>query len=311
MPAEYIHISREVMASTFQVFLNAGEYKNGVDIALDALDEVSRLEKLLNYFDSQSEINRVNVCGAKDFVQIVPEVYGLLKKCDKIYKETEGAFDITSSPLWEAWGFSRRKPRFPEESVWEEARKCVGADAILWDDAQNALKFQKKGMKISLGSIGKGFALDAAVSILDASGVNNYLFHGGLSSVFARGKRRGRKDWQVGLHHPLKINARIMEISLRDGALATSGSATQFFWYQGKRYGHILDPRTGNPVQGVLSATVLAQNATDADALATAFYVMGVEKTEEYCKKNPELGVIFVLPGEGENLEIKKIGSVP
>ena len=304
-----IRVSREAMASDFQIFLNAGEYEHGVEAALAALDEVTRLEKMLSFFDSESEISRINRLAARNFVEIEPEVYDLLKKCDKMYHESAGAYDITATPLWEVWGFAKRKATFPEESVLRKTLACVGGDGILWDDENRSLKFSRDGMKISLGSVGKGFALDAAVRVLDEAGIANFLFHGGLSSVFARGARRGRKDWLVGLHHPLQADTRIMEIPLTGRALGTSGSATQFFWWQGKRFGHILDPRSGMPTENVLSVTVLTDEAADADALATAMYVMGVEKTEAYCREHPELEVIFVLPGDGGKLEIKKIGE--
>ncbi len=308
--AEYVHISRECMAATFELFLNAGEYANGVKIALSALDEVTRLEETLSFFEEDSEIARLNRVAERDFTEIEPEVYHLLRKCDKIYRDSEGAFDVTATPLWEVWGFARRKAVFPEEQARREALAKVGGDALRWDDARCAVKYEKPGMKISLGSVGKGFAMDAAVRVLEAAELRNYLFHGGSSSVFASGYRRGRKDWLVGLHHPLQAGVRIMEIPLRDRALATSGSATQFFWWHGKRYGHILDPRTGFPVENVLSATVLAENATDADMLATAMYVMGVERAEAFCSRRPEIGVIFVLPGEGGTLEIRNVGNV-
>lgn len=307
--ADYVHISRQCMAANFEVFLNAGEYVNGVKIALEALDEVTRLEETLSFFADESEIARLNRMAERDFVEIEPEVYHLLRKCDKIYQASGGAFDITATPLWEVWGFARRKAVFPDEQARLDALAKVGGDALRWDDARCAVKYEKPGVKVSLGSVGKGFALDAAIRVLEAAELRNYLFHGGGSSVYASGFRRGRADWLVGLHHPLKAGVRLMEIPLRDRALATSGSATQFFWWRGKRYGHILDPRTGFPVENMLSATVLAGNATDADMLATAMYVMGVEWAEAFCAERPELGAIFVLPGEGGKLEIRKIGN--
>lgn len=309
-PAEYVEISRRCMAADFLIYTNAGEYCHGVDTALDALDEVTRLEKLLSYFEEESEISRINAWAGRDFVEISPEVYGLLKQCDTIFRQTDGAFDISATPLSEAWGFMARKGRVPEESQRLAALSLVAGGEILWDDNRCAVRLPRAGMRISLGSVGKGFALDVSATVLEEGGMENFLFHGGSSSVLARGERRGRKDWLVGLHHPLKPGRRLKEIPLQNRALGTSGSAAQFFWWQGKRYGHVLDPRTGFPAEGVLSVTVLAATATEADALATAFYVMGVEATEAFCKNRPDLGVIFALPAGGGEPELKSFGNL-
>ncbi|MDO4575406.1 MAG: FAD:protein FMN transferase [Planctomycetia bacterium] len=292
--AEYVQIRRRAMAAEFVIFVNAGEYRDAVETSLDALDEVTRLEKLLSYFDEESEIFRINQWAAGGFLSTDAEVYGLLRQCDALYRATDGAFDMTATPLAKAWGFMRRKGTVPDEATRCSAMACVGGDKIDWDDGNRSLRFHVSGMEISLGSIGKGFAIDAAAGVLEAAGMENFLIHGGNSSVLARGARRGRTDWLVGLHHPLKPSSRLMEIPVRDRAVGTSGSATQFFWHEGKRYGHVLDPRTGFPAQGVLSVSVLAGTATEADALATAFYVMGVEKTRAFCETRPDLGVVFV-----------------
>src|SRR5262249_6459055 len=145
------------------------------------------------------------------------------------------------------------------------------------------VSFQAPGIEINLGSIGKGYALDRMSEMLTDSGIENFLLHGGNSSVLARGTQRDT-SWQIGLRHPLDPQRRIGEISLRNRALGTSASGTQFCEYEGRRYGHILDPRTGQPTQGTLSATIAAPSGAEADALATAFYVMGAEAAIGYCR---------------------------
>ena len=310
VPVQYMEYSRKAMAADFVIFTNAGEYENAFDAAIEALDEVSRLEKVLSYFLPDSEISLLNEDGPYYPVSVSPEVYELLKYCGRLYEETHGAFDITATPLSEVWGFMRRAGRLPSEEERLEALAKVSAGRIQWDDAECAVQLGCEGMKVSLGSIGKGFALDAAARILEIYGLNDFIFHGGLSSVLARGARRGRKDWLVGLHHPLKPNERLMEIPLKDRALGTSGSATQYFWANGRKFGHVLDPRTGFPAMNVLSATVLAPTATEADALATAFYVMGPEEAEAFCRERPELGAVFVLPGSGSSVNVIRFGEI-
>lgn len=308
-PVHYMEYSRKAMAADFVIFTNAGEYENAFEAAVDALDEVSRLEKVLSYFLPDSEISRLNADGPYYPVSVSPEVYGLLRQCRDLSEATRGAFDVTATPLSEVWGFMRREGRLPSEEERLDALAKVSTASIEWEDADCALKLGCEGMKVSLGSIGKGFALDAAVRVLEQSGLDDFIFHGGLSSVVAHGARRGRKDWLLGLHHPLKKNERLLEIPIRDRALGTSGSATQFFWANGRRYGHVIDPRTGFPAMNVLSATVLAPTATEADALATAFYVMGPDETRDFCRNHPELGVLFVLPS-GVDVKIVRIGEI-
>ena len=309
-PVTYMEYSRHAMASDFVLFANAGEYSTLFDTAAAALDEVSRLEQLLTYFDSESEISRINRLAGLGWVETEPEVYDLLKYCRQLDFDTHGAYDITATPLCEVWGFMRRKGVLPEEEERRTALESVSTERITWDDEGCRLKFERPGVKISLGSVGKGLALDRAGDVLAEAGVTDFLFHGGASSVLARGARRGREDWLIGLHHPLRPKERIREITLRDRALGTSGSATQFFWSGGKRYGHILDPRTGWPAVNVLSTTVLAPTAREADALATAFYVLGIEQTRAFCEKRPDLAVIFVLPKGANELEMVEVGSL-
>ena len=157
-------------------------------------------------------------------------------------------------------------------------------------------------MEINLNAIGKGYAVDRCGELLRAAGVEDFLIHGGQSSVLAGGSRAGAdadaRGWSVALKHPLKPQQRLAEIWLRNRALGMSGSGVQFFHHQGRRYGHVLDPRTGWPAEGVLSATGLLPSAALADAVSTACFVMGREGVEEYCRNHTDVSAILVCPGE-------------
>ena len=177
------------------------------------------------------------------------------------------------------------------------------------DGAQ--LRFLQAGIEINLGSIGKGYALDRAGELLAECGVDDYLLHGGNSSVLARGAHAelgADGGWSVGVRDPLHPARRLGQLRVRDRALATSGSGTQFFVHHGKRYGHMLDPRTGQPAEGVLSATVLAPTAAEADALSTAFYVMGPEQTAAYCDQHPEIAALMFCPGTRARWRVIRFG---
>ncbi len=169
---------------------------------------------------------------------------------------------------------------------------------VEFDAARNAVHFDRPGIEFNLGSIGKGYALDRAAEVITAAGVTRFLLHGGNSSIVARGQ------WQIGLRHPLKPQQPLGEIKLEDCALGTSGSGTQFFLHDGRRYGHILDPRSGRPAEGMLSVTVAATSGAEADALATAFYVLGVDDAIGYCRNHPGISAVLIAPAASSRIDV-------
>lgn len=319
-----IHVARRAMACEFEVRFNAGQYENATELALKALDLVEALEDRLSIFRENSELCRINRAAAGEPVEVEPDLFELLQLGARLYDETSGAFDLTSAALWEVWGFARRAGTVPDEKQLAEARSRVGSHLVELDGQHRTIRFLRDGVQINLGSIGKGYALDRCAERLLQGGVEDFLIHGGNSSVLARGDRaagdtpaevRGpapsdiARGWSVGVRHPLRPDRRLAEIRLCDGALATSGSWAQSFVHQGRRYGHILDPRSGRPAEGVLSATVIAPSAALADALSTAFYVMGPQESLEYCQDRPEIATVLVCPvRHSGGIEIKTAG---
>jgi thiamine biosynthesis lipoprotein len=299
-----LEISRRAMATDFQVYLDAIRHKQDTEPALEALELVESLESQMTVYREYSEIMDINRRAATAPVMVEARLFGLLRLAVELYKETEGAFDITSGPLSKLWGFYRRSGQFPDQIALREVLTRIGTDAIELNDAKSTIRFLKRGMEINLNALGKGYALDRIAERLDESKLNNFLIHGGQSSILARGSREATDDpseltgWRVTVRHPLKRNQRVAEIRLCNRSLGTSGTGTQFFHHKGRRYGHILDPRTGQPAEGVLSATVVAPSAALADALSTAFFVMGPEAVESFCKERPELSAVLVCPGQ-------------
>lgn len=295
--------SRRAMACTFEVFQNAGQYEHGAEAALAALDVVEQLEDQLSIYRDHSEISRLNRAAATGPVTVEPQLFALLAQAVGIHRETQGAFDVTSGPLSAVWGFTHRRGRIPASGDIETAQARTGSQHLALDEATSSVSFRRPGLEINLGSIGKGYALDRAAGAMAALGVDDFLLHGGSSSVLARGTHgspHGEPGWFVGLRNPLHPGRRLGRLRLVDRALATSGSGTQFFIHEGRRYGHILDPRTGWPAEGVLTASVLAPSAAEADALATAFYVMGPAAAGEYCKTHDGVAAVLVCPATRE-----------
>ena len=291
-PGYWLHVNRTAMACRFEVTIPQSE-EAGVTAATEALDEIDRLEALLTVFRDTSEVSYINSHAANTSVRVSSELFDLLLLCKRFHRETGGAFDITSGPLTRCWGFLRRQGRLPVQEEIDHAKLIVGSEQLIFDDVAMSVRFAREGMEINLGSIGKGYALDRAVGLI-ADKVNNVLLNAGASSMKAIGSGERGDGWIVGLRNPRFKLRRLGVLRLRDCALSTSGNEEQFFEHQGRRYSHIIDPRSGWPAQGVTSVSVVAPTAAQSDALATAFFVGGRELAEHYCQTHTEVLVIML-----------------
>lgn len=297
-------VSRKAMNDEFETIFSRLDFPQGTKAALDALDEVERLEQVLSVFRFDSRIQYINLTAHEIPVRLDEELFDLITLCVKFAEETGGAVDITSSPLWKVWGFAKRKGRIPTVSEIETALANVNYRLLELDPETKTIRFKKKGVELNFGCVGKGFALDIAARKLLEQQVDRFLFQGGLSSVLAVGS-----GWKIGVAHPMRPGKRLAELLLDNEAVATSGSQKQFFRYNGRSYSHLIDPRTGQPADNVLSVTVLAPTGTQAELLSTAFFVLGAEQTEEYCKKNQEITALMTIPVQkNAGFEIRLFG---
>lgn len=289
------------MACEFAIEYHAADGATTGDAALAALDLVEEIEAQLTIYRDASDVLTINRLAAAEPVEVEPRLFGLLEMCVTIHAETGGAFDITSGPLSRAWGFLKREGRLPAEAEIADATDIVGLHHVSLDPSHRTITLSKPGVEINFNAVGKGYALDRVAELLAERGVGDYLCHGGGSSVLARGRDRGGgwDGWSVGVPHPIERERTIGEIILHDEALGTSGAGTQFFEVEGRRFGHLIDPRTGWPAEGVYTATAVAATGAEADALSTAFYIMGPGDTAEYCAAHPEVGAVMVCPREG------------
>ncbi|MDX1948661.1 MAG: FAD:protein FMN transferase [Pirellulaceae bacterium] len=330
-----LSISRDAMACQFEVLLPGDS--TAAEGAVAALDLVERLEAQLTVYRDNSEIMAINRRAATEPIPVEAALFDLLQRSVELFEQTGGAFDITSGPLSKVWGFYRRQGALPAPDEIAAALANVGSQHLQLDRARRTIRFGRPGMELNLGAIGKGHALDCAAAELLSAGAENFVIHGGNSSVLARGGRGISEGgfqkadlptmpaggfqqseisnlkssisptWSVALRHPLRPEIRLAEFFLINQALGTSGSGTQFFHHQGRRYGHILDPRTGWPAQQVLSATVIAPTAEQADALSTAFYVLGNEPAAEYCRAHPEISALLVTAPRAGAIELHPV----
>lgn len=258
---------------------------------------IDDIESQLTVYRNDSEISVINRLAFDRSVEVEPRLFELFQKSEKLTRETWGAFDITMGPLIRAWGFWRRQGRIPPPQERHQAWQRVGMHRVELTADRRTIRFQKAGMELNLGSIGKGYALDRCFEMARDAGFQSLLMHAGGSSVRAVGNQPGCKGWSVGIRHPWEAHRRIALLTLCDRALATSAATHQHFEHLGRKFGHLLDPRTGRPAEGVASATAVAPTAAEADALSTAFFILGLEKTRLYCSKHPDVGAIILVEG--------------
>ena len=295
----WLKVHRPAMACRFEVTL-ASEDARHVEAARLALDEVDAIESVLTWFRDTSELSRVNREAAKGPVAVGPFLYALLALCRDLHLLTRGAFDPASTALSRTWGFLDRRPRVPTQDAIAEALARSGMDKVVLDATAHSVRFTTPGVEISFGAVGKGWALDRVAASLVERGVRRALVSAGGSSQRAW----GGEAFELTLEPQRQELGRLL---LRDAALATSASGEQHFEQDGRRYGHVLDPRSGWPAAGVRSASVVARDASVADALSTAFLVAGPALAESVCAARP--GTLALLVLEERPDEILQFGT--
>jgi thiamine biosynthesis lipoprotein len=303
-----LRLTQRAMACEFTVILNPGIHEY-LPFASDALRLVEPLEDQMSVFREHSELSRLNRAAADGSVVVERNLFNLLQQAIQISQATDGAFDPTLGPLLALWRSCRKENRIPTDEEIGRCRQIVGVDHVQADDSDRSLSFDAVGVELDLGGIGKGYALDRMAAELQSHDAGDFLLHGGYSSIFAAGEHNNTGGWPVGIGNPLFTEKRMGTVLLKEKAMSTSGSNIQYFRVGGRRYGHILDPQTGWPVENLLSVTVLADSAAKADALSTAFFVIGVENTRRCCDTLDGVGVIMIpFPERGRKVTPTVIG---
>ncbi len=280
----WLRVFRRAMACRFEVTL-PGEHASGVAAATSALAEADRLESALSIFRPTSELSHVNQLGATGPIRVSDELFELLVLCDELSTATDGAFDVTSTPLSACWGFLRRQPCVPTAEALESARTLVGRERVILDNVARTVQFDRPGVSVNPGAIGKGYAVQAVASRLWDQGIRHALVSAGGSSVAALSECAA--GWRVDVT-TTRGARRLARLRLRNVALGTSGAGEQYVELEGTRYAHVIDPRTARPCSGIVSASVVTTDAARADALATAFFVGGLDLARAYCAAHPE-----------------------
>lgn len=287
-PIREIHY---VMGTLLDITLFGVEPDMGRTLLRRCFREARRLESLLSAHDEESALSRVNRMASRGPVEVQEDLSALLQVAAGFWEETGGAFDITSGPLLDLWQKAVLDEQEPDGASLKEALGKVGLKNLrLLDETAELLL---KGMRLDLGGIGKGYAVERIVRLLKEAGVQHGLVNFGLSSLYALGSPPGEEAWWISIKG-MKEGEWIGSVALTDRALSVSGSYGRSLEIQGRRYGHILDPRTGLPLDRERLSVVLGSSATEAEAFSTALLILDGEEGLALLERRPRLeGMIF------------------
>ena len=262
-----------------------------------AFQRIEEIEHITNNYDDSSFISMVNREAAKQAIALDTIMYDLIIESDRVNKLSGGAFDITIESVKQLWNFSDDNPRIPGDSLLIRQLQWVGNNHIMLEGKR--LRFDSPEVKIDMGAIAKGYAIDQAIQVLEENGITDAMVNGGgdlrtICSDLTKGKRR------VWIKNPRHADVLYGYFQLDEGSVATSGDYERYFIYESIRYHHILDPKTGYPARGCVSVTIQAPNATEADGLATAVFVLGLDLGLELIERLVRVEGIILFEEEGK-----------
>jgi FAD:protein FMN transferase len=288
---EQVQGARELMGTTCTLSLESRDSQWSRRCMQEAFATIAALDSVLSSWREDSELSHVNAAGAETRIECSEDFYACLDSALVIAAETDGAFDPTIEPLNRVWDL-RGEGRVPEPGELADARALVDFHLLSVVPGVRTVRFPRAGMGLDFGGIGKGFALDVARDQLYRRGVKRALLNlGGQIATFTDGEA-----WTVQIADPEDHAKPVVRLVVRRTSISTSSQGGHHFSVNGRDYGHVLDPRRGEPVHTSASVTVLAPSGTRADALSTAFLVMGRERVEAYLERHPEIGALWMEP---------------
>jgi len=304
-PTEILHVRAfYIMGSEFQYKLYCKNKSICEKAVRESQERLNQIDFIFSNYREDSVLTKVNLNASIAPVTVPAEFVNLTEQSIYYSEFTSGSFDITIGKLYGLWKKSASTNQVPENSQIEAALKCTGYKKILLDKEKNTVSFNSNCLELDFGAIGKGYAVDEVVKIVKSHGIKKGLINFG-GNIYALDKPDEEKGWEVGINDPFNKSSVIDFIYINNLGVATSGDYEKFFVINGKRYSHIINPQSGFPVENLSSVTVLADSATKADALSTAFSVMGKNKTEEFVTKSNDVGVM-IIDGDRSNYKVFK-----
>jgi thiamine biosynthesis lipoprotein len=302
-PARPVAFRTRTMGTWGAVTIVTADSVAVADAALASLLVFHGVDSLMSNWSDKSDVAHINRDAGSGPTPIHPEVATVVAAALEVSRDTRGAQDITVEPLVRLWGFLGGTPRVPSADEIKAVLPRVGSDKVRFDRAASTIAFTRPDVRIDLGGIAKGYAVDQAAAVLARAGVSNALVDltGNMRAI---GHAAGHQGWVVGVRDPSGRRPHLVRVRLDDQAISTSGNYEQFVSAQGKRYGHIIDPRTGWPASGVASVTVVSASAMTCDAWDTGLFVLGPEEARRIAKARDDIAIILVEPSASERFLI-------
>lgn len=287
------HQTLKLMGSRFDISVVASDSIEGNNYINLAVVEISRIEKLISSWDQSSQTSLINKNAGIKPIKVDKELYELIERSLFISKLTDGAFDISYASMDKIWKFDGSMKVFPTKKEIAASISKVGYENIILEKEEQTVFLKLKGMKIGFGAIGKGYAADKAKELLISNGVIAGIINAS-GDMNTWGKQPTGESWTIAITNPLNKNKVFASLPINDGAVVTSGNYEKFVMFNRKRYSHIINPKTGYPSFGIISATVFASKAELADALATSIFVMGIEVGLNRINQLPDVECIII-----------------
>lgn len=288
--------SEYIMGTIFDITAIGDNEKAIEAAATKAFDEIKRIDALMSRYKDGSEVSLINRNAGIAPVKAGHELIEVLKEAANISELSDGAFDVTIGPLSNLWGFDEEKNVVPTADEIERLRRLVNYKKMRIDEAASTVFLEGKGMMIDVGGIAKGYSLKKAMKVFEDAGIRNVIINAG-GNLNLRGLKKG-KPWRIGIQDPRDEKKLLGVLSITDTSVSTSGDYQRYFIKDGIRYHHILDPKTGFPAKGLISATVVGKNNTSMDGFSSAVFILGAEKGAVFMKKAGVEGIMVTEEGE-------------
>lgn len=286
--------SMKLMGNSFEISVVSENETWANDRIGDAVNEIKRIEKLLTTFDDNSQTNLINRNAGKAAVTVDREVFNIIQRSIRISRLTQGAFDITYGSIDKSlWNFDQNMKSLPDAQAAKRLVRLINYRNIIMDEKKCTVFLKEPGMRIGFGGIGKGYAAECAKQVLQLKGVNSGIVNAS-GDLCAWGFQPDGKPWTIGIAHPDKAHRAFSHLEITNMAIATSGNYEKFIMINGKKYSHTINPKTGLPVTGIKSVTIISPNAEIADAMATPVMIMGISVGLDMINQVNGLGCIVI-----------------
>jgi len=284
----------KLMGNRFEITVVADDPLWADECIADAVKEISRIEKLFTTFNESSQTNLINQNAGVRPVKVDKEVFDLIERSKKISALTQGAFDITYGSIDKRlWNFDKTMTSLPDPETAKELIRLINYRNVILDENKCTVFLKEKGMRIGFGGIGKGYAAEKAKSLLQQKGVKSGIINA-AGDLTAWGYQPDGRPWTIGIADPNTARQAFSFLEVTNTSIATSGNYEKFITIGGKKYSHTIDPKTGLPVRGIKSVTIICPNAEIADAMATPVMIMGIKTGLNMINQMKGIGVIII-----------------